>query len=239
MRKLRVLCFFMTMVFALTSCSLFAETHEPVVFMYHLIMEEPYSENTGLFVTPSDFEAQLDAIVESKATTLFADEYAASKKPSVIITFDDGYEDNYTTAYPMLKERGLKATIFLVVDLIGTEGYMTEAQILEMSESGLIKFGSHTKSHADLSTLDEEQVRYELEESKKALEELLGYEVKSLAYPVGGYNDSVVNIVSEMFGFAYTTKSPDDVEADNMLLIPRYAMFRGYDGEYVASRIPK
>lgn len=239
MRELRALCFFITVVLVLTSCSLFSGKHEPAVFMYHLIMEEPYSEDTGLFVTPSEFEAQLDAIVESKAATLFADEYAVSKKPSVIITFDDGYEDNYTTAYPLLKERGLKATIFLVVDLIGTEGYMTEEQIFEMSESGLVKFGSHTKSHKDLSTLDEDQVRYELEESKKALEELLGYEVKSFAYPVGGYNDSVVKIASEIFGFAYTTKNPDDVEADNMLLIPRYAVFRGYGGEYVASRIPK
>ncbi len=211
--------------------------YAPSVFMYHLIMEEPYSIYDGLFVRPSDFEAQLDSVTESGAVSLFADEYRLTAKPSVVITFDDGYEDNYTTAFPMLKERGIKATIFLVTDLIGTPGYMTEAQIREMAESGLIRFGCHTKSHYDLSKLGEEQVRYQLAESKRIIEEIVGYEVKSLAYPTGGFNDTVVKVASEMFDFAYTTKSPYYTSAENMLEIPRYAVYRTSGAGFVGGVI--
>jgi len=200
-------------------------------------MEEPYSIYDGLFVRPSDFAAQLDSVVKSGAVSLFADEYRLTAKPSVVITFDDGYEDNYTTAFPMLKERGIKATIFLVTDLIGTPGYMTEAQIREMADSGLIRFGCHTKSHYDLSTLSEEQVRYQLSESKRIIEELVGYEVVSMAYPTGGFNDLVVRVTSEMFDFAYTTKSPYNTPADNMLTIPRYAVYRTSGAGFVGGVI--
>ena len=212
-------------------------TCAPSVFMYHLIMEEPYSVYDGLFVRPSDFAAHLDSIVESGAVSLFADEYRLTVKPSVVITFDDGYEDNYTTAFPMLKERGIKATIFLITDLIGTPGYMTEAQIREMAQSGLIRFGCHTKSHYDLSKMGEEQVRYQLTESKRIIEELVGYEVVSLAYPAGGHNDLAVKVASEMFSFAYTTKSPYTTPVENMLTIPRYGVYRSTGAGFVGGVI--
>lgn len=214
-----------------------SQQYRPAVFMYHLVMEEPYSIYDGLFVRPSDFAAQLDAIVASGAESLFADEYRLTDTPSVIITFDDGYEDNYTTAYPMLKERGLKATIFLVTDLIDTPGYMTTAQIKELAASGLIRFGCHTKSHVDLSSQSEESIRYQLDTSKQLIGEMVGYEIRSLAYPTGGYNDLVVSVAAESFDFAYTTKNPGSVSADNMMLLPRYAVYRGYSAGYVAGCI--
>jgi len=205
----------------------------PDVFMYHLVMEEPYSVYDGLFVRPTDFAAHLDSVVESGAVSLFADEYMLTAKPSVIITFDDGYEDNYTTAFPMLKERGLKATVFLITDLIGTDGYLSEAQIREMAGSGLVRFGCHTKSHADLTYLSEAQIRTQLEEANARIAEIVGYEVRCLAYPAGGHNDAVLGVASEMFDFAYTTKSPASVSADNMLAIPRWGIYRSYGAGYV------
>lgn len=211
----------------------------PTVFMYHLIMEEPYSIYDGLFVRPSDFEAQLGAIVESGAYTLFADEYRLTAKPSVIVTFDDGYEDNYTTAFPLLEKYKVKATIFLVTDLIGTEGYMTEDQIREMAKSPYIRFGCHTKSHIQLSQHVGPLVDEQLDVSKKIIEELVGYEIRSLAYPAGGYNDIVIKKAALRFDFAYTTKSPAKVSADNMMLIPRYAVYRGAGAGFVAGCIPK
>lgn len=211
------------------------QTYQPAVFMYHLIMEEPYSVYDGLFVRPTDFAAQMDSVVQSGALTLFADEYRLTESPSVIITFDDGYEDNYTTAFPILKERGLKATIFLITDLIDTPGYLTRGQIKEMAASGLIRFGCHTKSHYDLSTLNEAMIKRQLDVSTMLIEELVGYDVRALAYPTGGYNDLVVQMAAERFDFAYTTKSPYSTAADNMILIPRYAVYRDSGAGFVGN----
>ena len=212
--------------------------YDPTVFMYHLIMEEPYSIYDGLFVRPADFEAQLAAIAASGAQTLFADEYRKTSTPSVIVTFDDGYEDNYTTAFPLIEKYKVKTTIFLVTDLIGTDGYMTEDQIREMAKSPYIRFGCHTKSHIVLSQQVGTVVDDQFDTSKKIIKDLVGYEVRALAYPGGGYNDIVIKKAAERFDFAYTTKSPLKVKPDNMMMIPRYAVYRGYSANYVAGCIP-
>lgn len=213
-------------------------TYQPAVYMYHLIMEEPYSVYDGLFVRPVDFAAHLDAMMAAGVEYLFADEYRTTETPSVIITFDDGYEDNYTVAFPMLRERGIKATIFLITDLIDTDGYLTRAQIREMADSGLVRFGCHTKSHLDLSAQSEGVIESQLDVSKALIEEIVGYEVRSLAYPTGGYNELVVAEAAERFDFAYTTKSPWSVPADNMLTIPRHAVYRGYGADYIVNTLP-
>ena len=102
--------------------------------LYHLVMDEPYSPYTYLFVREADFEHQLSLIRESGISTYFADEPEAAKgKKALVITFDDGYADNYDTAFPLLKEYGVKATIFLITDMIGTEGHLSEKEILENS----------------------------------------------------------------------------------------------------------
>lgn len=211
----------------------------PSVYMYHLIMEEPYSVYDGLFVRPSEFAAQLDAIVSAGAVSLFADEYRMTSKPSVVLTFDDGYEDNYTTAFPILKEKGVKATVFLVTDLIGTEGYMTEAQIREMADSGLVRFGCHTKSHVSLPSLSEDRIREQFSVSNAIIEDIVGYEIKSMTYPAGDYNETVVNVAGEFFSFAYTTESPKSVATSNELTIPRYRVSRGSGAGIITGTLPK
>ncbi len=72
----------------------------PKVLMYHLILETPYNANTGLFVRPSDFEDQIRCLLEAGYTFLFADEFTWLTQKSVILTFDDGYRDNYTELFP-------------------------------------------------------------------------------------------------------------------------------------------
>ena len=210
----------------------------PTVYMYHLIMEEPYSIYEGLFVRPGEFAAHLDAINAAGASYIFADEYRLTDTPSVILTFDDGYEDNYTTMFPILKEKGAVATIFIVTDLIGTDGYLTEDQIREMAASGLVHFGSHTKSHQNLANMSEDQLRYELQSANDILRGILGYEIRSIAYPAGGFNDTVLAVASEMFDFAYTTKSPAYVSSDNLIAIPRYGVYRNYGPSFITGTIP-
>ncbi len=178
--------------------------------LYHLVMDEPYSPYSYLFVREADFEAQLAAIKESGIPTYFADEpEKAGGKPCLVLTFDDGYEDNYTTAFPLLSQYEIKATVFLIADMIGTEGHLSEEQIREMAKSGLIRFGSHTLSHPKLTELDEESLVRELVLSKERIEEVTGERVEALAYPNGLYNETVEKAAKKAgYRYCYTTDVP-------------------------------
>ncbi|MEK7233219.1 MAG: polysaccharide deacetylase family protein, partial [Elusimicrobiota bacterium] len=115
----------------------------------------------------------------------------------VMITFDDGYMNNYDLAFPLLKEFGMKGCIFLVYETLEkhnswhdpkTEPWLkmlTWAQIQEMQESGLVEFGSHTMRHRNLAELPLDEVKWELTQSKNRLEEKLGRELVGFAYPYG------------------------------------------------------
>ena len=203
----------------------------PAAIMYHLILDEPYNSETDLFVKPESFAKTLDVLDAHDYIYLFADDYAKNDKKSVALTFDDGYEDNYTNMFPILKEHGAKATIFLIADNIGTEGYLSEAQIREMAESGLVKFGSHTKTHRKLTELDEQELRYEFSESQKTIEKISGQLCDSLAYPEGQYNSEVMRIAAEYYDFAYTTKSPNSVFEYSEMNIPRHYGARSLGAE--------
>lgn len=192
--------------------------------LYHLVMDEPYSEYTYLFVREDAFEAQLKEIQKQKLETYFADEpERAENGKGVVLTFDDGYADNYTTVFPLLKKYNMKATIFLITDMIGTEGHLTEEQIKEMSESGLVHFGSHTVSHAKLDSLTEYQIQQELLNSKDIIEDITGAPVKALAYPNGIYTEKAEQIAMALgYRYAYTTDTPQDAYYENSRLPRNY-----------------
>lgn len=202
--------------------------YAPKTFMYHLILEEVYGPYDNLFVRPSEFEEHLRALNELGYIYLFAEEWQRTEKPSIIITFDDGYEDNYTEMFPILKKYGAKATVFLVTDLIGTDGYMTRDQISEMSASGLVSFQCHTAHHRDLSYQSAASLRADFKESVEIIEGITGKPVRALAYPAGSYNDTVLSVVPEFFDFAYTTKSPTATPEYTDYTVPRYYIARGY-----------
>ena len=163
------------------------------VLMYHSIREEPLGDYASVCLRPADFEAQLAWMRESGKTFVFADEYALFRPNTVALTFDDGYEDNYTTMFPLLEKYDACATIFLITKFIGREGYLTQDQIREMAESGRVKFASHTNTHANLTELEEEVLNHELGASRSALS-VVPSEAKLaavLSYPNGAENRAV------------------------------------------------
>lgn len=210
----------------------------PVPIMYHLIMEEPYSKWDNLFVKPGDFESHLAKFIEEDYDFIFADEYKIHDGKSVVITFDDGYEDNYTTMFPILQKYNAKATIFIVEKMIGTDGYMNEDQIREMSDSGLVHFGCHTSSHVEIPALKEESIRKELESCNARIEQITAKPCRTFAYPAGKYDDKSKSIVSEYFDSAFTTKgSPSVWPAQH--LIPRVYASRGDSAETILKKVAR
>lgn len=173
--------------------------------MYHKIGDSPPgSRLRKLWVTAADFRRQLAWLrARGYASITFADWRDAERgiKPlpakPVLITFDDGYQNNYELAYPILREFGMKGCVFLVYETIDghnawhdprTEPWLrmlTWAQIREMQDSGTIEFGSHTMRHRNLAATPLDEVRWEMTESKKRLEDALGREMVGFAYPYG------------------------------------------------------
>ena len=114
---------------------------------------------------------------------------------NIAITFDDVYESVYKYAYPILKERKIPFTLFIAVDLIGTPGMATQAQIKEMAADDLCTIGAHTISH---SMLRKTRNSYEeMELSKKKLEQLTGRDIEYLAYPYGKHSSVSMRIMRQ------------------------------------------
>jgi len=128
------------------------------------------------------------------------------KKPA-IVTFDDGYLDNYLNAAPILRRHGFSATVFLVSGRVGMDSIwvrepwdvaplMNLEQVRELLGQGF-QFGSHTRTHPRLVAVSRERAWDEIRGSKEDLENLLQVEVDTFCYPYGDYNDDVVKMVSE------------------------------------------
>ncbi len=210
----------------------------PLALMYHLILDEPTSSLTNLFVRPSELEGHIQALLEAGYTFIFADEYDYYDTKTVIMSFDDGYVDNYTEMFPIIKKYNVKVTVFMIAGYIGGDGYMTRDMLREMSDSGLVSIQSHTESHPGLTSLSADSLRYEFDASRRELEEITGRKVRAVCYPSGRYNDTVLSVASEYYDFGYTTVSTTSTAGYPILALPRLRVNRGFSKSYFASMIP-
>lgn len=206
-----------------------------IVLNYHKID----NMNISLSVLPEDFERQMKYLRDNNFHAITPQEmYAAivegTELPEnpVLITFDDGYLDNYTQAYPILKKYGLKATIFVITGLMdrGQPGYFTWGQAAEMEASGLINIESHTVTHRSLTDLSEAEARLELLKSKQDIERRLGKQVDFVAYPTGTYNLYLAGIAKEVgYKGGFTIKYGNVDRASNVFALERVPIFHTAD----------
>lgn len=171
------------------------------VLNYHKI-DTAY--NIALSLTPQEFDEQMAYLYENGYHTITPDQLMAylkhgqelPEKP-IMLTFDDGYLDNYTNAYFIMKKYGFTATIFLVTSKIGQDSrFMNWDQIREMQRNGFV-FGSHTVDHLPLNNLGSEAALAQLTESSEAIERELGDKPRYFAYPTGAYNQQVKQLVKQ------------------------------------------
>jgi peptidoglycan/xylan/chitin deacetylase (PgdA/CDA1 family) len=196
-----------------------------VVLMYHQIGAAPTPCKRSLrklWVEADVFRAQMEYLLGKGFTPLTFSGLAAAEaqgslppKPA-LITFDDGYADNYENAFPILRELGVPANIFLVESGLDKQNHwhnpedfpwqrmLSWKQVDEMAKSGLVEYGSHTVGHRDLQNLELDEARYEIRESKARLERRLGKNILAFAYPYGSgaYSPQIRALIREA-GYQY------------------------------------
>lgn len=180
------------------------------ILMYHSISKNP---KNLLCVDPDQFALQMEQLAKHHYNAITFQDLLDWKngKPipvkPIVITFDDGYKDNYTAAYPILKKWGLKGVIFLPSEYIGSRHSLTIEQINEMLDSGTIEVGSHTLTHADVTHLSDKQLREQIVTSKEQLERMFGITVYSFAYPYGKFDAKSISMIEQSgYDFAVTTR---------------------------------
>lgn len=172
------------------------------ILMYHGVTE---GKEGSLFVTPENFSEQMKYL-HSKGYNVISlhrlvkgitngEEFSAG---TVVITFDDGFEDNYRHAFPILRKYQMPATIFLITGYIGKDPeYLDWDQIALMLDNG-IAFGGHTRNDIYLPSLKERgKLKVEIAGSKEDIEEATNRVARYFCYPIGGFNETIKEIVKE------------------------------------------
>lgn len=197
------------------------------VLMYHAVSDQTWGLE-GLFLSPSDMETQLKYLTENGYDPIFfsdlphLDQY---RKP-VILTFDDGYNNNYTDLYPLLQKYNVKATIFVIPSSVGGQYSMTAAQIKEMADSGLVSIQSHTQDHKELASLSADQQKQQFAQSQLAIARMTGRIPSVLSYPSGSYDNNTLSLAPEYFDMAVKSRGGLWTVQNNFFEIDRYPVYR-------------
>ncbi len=177
------------------------------ILIYHSV--RPHSENeTELVkyysVAPESLEKQFKYLKDNHYAVIKLEDLVSAlnnktklpPKP-VVLTFDDGWENQYKYAYPILKEYNYTATFFVYTDALDYDKFLTWQEINEMDDAGMTIAG-HTKSHPYLYAMDDlNKIRDEIIGSKGIIQDRLGKPVTLFAYPFGHYNDNIIKILKE------------------------------------------
>ncbi len=198
--------------------------NKAIILMYHNIDVPPKNARIpNLYVKPGMFRFQMAYLKAAGFKVLCIKDLIAAvdagppSQNMAAITFDDGYQDFFHNAYPVLKHYGYPSTVFIVSGLAGKENtwdsrkenfakpLMDWSRIIEISRNG-VEIGSHTKTHPELTQIRPEEQYAEIAESKKELEERLNRTVDTFCYPGGDHNDQVKEMLKQA-GYRYAVST--------------------------------
>lgn len=202
-----------------TPSGIYSWTLKVPILMYHYVSEPPPDADiyrVDLSVTPDRFREQMAFLRDNgytpvdlyELTTAIVGHTELPDKP-IILTFDDGYLDNYENAYPILEEFGFKGTFFVVSEFIDREreGYMTWPMIEEMAQAGH-RIESHSRTHPDLTTKDHDGLIWEILGSQETIAAHTGRRPRYFCYPGGTYNETTIQVLAELdYWGAVTTEN--------------------------------
>ena len=197
------------------------------IITYHHIGYDPTGNNT-MYVTPEDFRDQMEAIHYLGYTAITFEDFKNLKniKRPIMVMFDDGYRDNYTNAFPIMKEYGIKATLFMVgKSLDNKEQSLTSEMLKEMSDSGYFSIQSHTFTHSNMATFPEEELRYEFNTANLIIARATGKIPFALSYPTGSYNALVINTAARYYQFAVTANTGRFDSSQDVMRLKRHGVY--------------
>jgi peptidoglycan/xylan/chitin deacetylase (PgdA/CDA1 family) len=212
------------------------------ILAYHKV-HPSIEDNGALTVTPEDFDKQLKLltknyeIISLESLVKNFQLLAETGKKYVVITFDDGYKNNYEYAIPILEKYNLTATIFCTAGFINTkrrffwdEGKLESSDLMSWEEVQDLRkrgfyIGSHTVNHVNLGKVNYQEAKEELKNSKDILENKLSTTIELFAYPFGGtknFNLSYINLIKES-GYICNCSCHGGLVTDdsNLFLLPR------------------
>lgn len=213
-------------------------TQVPVLVYHHIVPGKPA---VPLEVGARSFARQLSYMklsgyyfASSGEVADFAVGRAQLPHPSVLLTFDDGFADNYSVAFPILKQYGARATMYIITSRVGTPGYLTEAQIAEMHASGLVEFQLHTDAlhyktddgRSAVLAVPPAVLMADLALARQKLAAWTGDTATSFAYPFGFYDDAVAEpLAAAGVTTAYTVEPGFVRPGDNPYRLNRIPVF--------------
>lgn len=210
------------------------------ILTYHSID----TSGSVISIDPDGFKNQMRFLKDSSCNVISLNEAVmhlrnkrSFAKNSIVITFDDGFKNFFSEAFPVLQEYGFSATVFLTTNycerfnnwpsqpsFIKAQPLLSWNDILEMKESG-VQFGAHTHNHPSLTNIPLKDAENEILLSKQIIEDRLQEEVKTFAYPYGNFNTDIVNIVKHTFDGACTTELAIADSKSNPFLLERVDVF--------------
>ncbi len=207
----------------------------PTLMYHHVQTAERAKERnqTGLTVRTSDFRVQMQDLRDKGYTVIsmqdlinFFDQGVQPPKKSILLTFDDGYEDIYTDAFPILKEFSYPATVFIPTGLMNNPDYLSWSQISEMN-AGRILFANHTWSHKNIKT-KEDILKMEVSTADVQLNEKGLDAPKVFAYPYGSESNLAVSFLDSLdYKLAFTTRPGSTLCKKQRLDLPRLRIGNG------------
>lgn len=199
----------------------------PVIFYHHIqpLAEAKAKGHESLTVDSGTFDSQMAYLVSRGYTTISAEQLVAALAghtglpgKSIVVSIDDGYDDMFTYAYPIVQKYGTVVNLAIPTGLMNNPGYMNWDNLRQMNGSGKVFIYNHTWSHANLVGASAEKAQYEISTAKKQLAENLGRSSSVFFYPYGTENNAAVETLeANGYGAAFTT-IPGTTQCDSFMM---------------------